>query len=137
MTDLLTSGSRGIRNNNPGNIRKSATRWAGQVADVLQKDPEFVIFSAPEYGIRAMAKILTSYLGRGVDTIEKIVYTWAPPSENNSAAYVASVAKATGLQPNAKISPADFLAIIPAIIKHENGSQPYSSEIIKKGVSLA
>lgn len=134
VTDILTSGSRGIRNNNPGNIRKSATVWAGQVPAALQKDASFVIFTAPEFGIRAMAKILSSYLARGVDTVESIIHTWAPPSENDTSAYVAAVLKDVGVK---RISRAEFPKLIAAMIKHENGVQPYSPDLIAKGISLA
>lgn len=137
LTDILTSGARGIRNNNPGNIRKSSTIWAGQAPAAKQTDTAFVIFTDPEYGIRAMAKVLTSYLARGIDTLAEIAATWAPPSENNTAAYIKSLSAHTGLDPNARISAADFPRVIPAIIQHENGEQPYSLETINKGVSLA
>jgi hypothetical protein len=135
VTDILTSGSRGIRNNNPGSIRKSQTTWAGQTP--TQSDPAFVQFIAPEYGIRAMAKVLKSYFSRGTDTIEKVISTWAPATENNTTAYIASVAKNSNLAANAKLSAADLGKIIPAIIQHENGAQPYSLDIINKGISLS
>jgi len=137
VTDVLTSGARGIRNNNPGNIRKSSTRWAGSVADVLQTDPAFVIFSAPEYGIRAMSKILKSYATRGLVTVEQIISTWAPANENNTAAYVAAVCRDLSLSPSTRLTTTDFPRLIAAIIKHENGTQPYPPEVIRQGVLLS
>lgn len=137
VTDILTSASRGIRNNNPGNIRKSATKWAGQVADELQKDPAFVIFLDPKYGIRAMAKILKTYFSRGTDTIREVISTWAPATENDTRAYIASVANKMGMSPDQRLSALDLPKLIPAIIQHENGSQPYSPEKIQEGISLS
>ena len=137
VTDILTSGSRGIRNNNPGNIRKSATVWAGQAPPEAQTDPAFVTFTRPEYGIRAMAKVLKSYFARGIDTLQEVATTWAPPSENDTAAYVKSLEELTGLQPTARLSPADLPRLIPAIIQHENGAQPYSPALITQGISLS
>ena len=137
VTDILTSGSRGIRNNNPGNIRKSSSIWAGQAPPEAQSDPAFVIFTAPEYGIRAMAKILKTYFSRGVDTIEKVISTWAPETENNTGAYIAAVTKSAGIPASARLSSADLSRLIPAIIQHENGTQPYSSILIEKGISLS
>lgn len=137
VTDVLTSGARGIRNNNPGNIRKSGTTWAGQAPPEAQTDSAFVIFLDPAYGIRAMAKILKTYFSRGTDTIAKVIATWAPATENDTQAYIANVARVTGLDPNAKLSAADLTRIIPAIIQHENGRQPYSLETIVKGVSMS
>jgi hypothetical protein len=137
VTDILTSGSRGIRNNNPGNIRKSATTvWAGQASN--QTDPSFVQFIAPEYGIRAMAKIFNSYIARGVDTIEEMVSTYAPAKDkNNVGAYIAAVSSETKIPSASKVSAADFPKLIPAFIRHENGAQPYSIDIIQKGISLS
>jgi len=137
VTDVLTSGSRGIRNNNPGNIRKSGTTWAGAVPPELQKDASFVIFTDAVYGIRAMAKILKSYAGRGLITIEKIISTWAPATENDTRAYIASVSRATGFDATKPLDTNQLMKLIPAIIQHENGSQPYPQHVIDKGVSLA
>lgn len=137
MTDILTSGTRGIRNNNPGNIRKSATVWAGQAPPEAQVDKAFVIFTAPEYGIRAMAKILRNYFARGTDTIREVISTWAPASENDTQAYIASVANKLGMSPDQRLSAMDLPKLIPAIIHHENGAQPYPIDLINKGISLS
>ncbi len=87
-----TPGStpRGVRNHNPGNIERDArTRWQGQAA--RQSDPRFVVFTAPEWGIRAMARVLITYQDRhGCNTVAKIINRWAPPGENATSAYVAT-----------------------------------------------
>lgn len=127
---------RGIRNNNPGNIdRKIGTTWKGAADDQTQ-DSRFVVFTAPEWGIRAMARILRTYMGRGQNTVAKIISTWAPPTENATGAYINAVARAVGLDPNAPVSDAHLPAIIAAIIQHENGQQPYPPEVIAQGVAL-
>lgn len=138
VTDVLSSIPRGIRLNNPGNIRKSATTvWLGQLPIAQGKDPEFVEFVGPEYGIRAMARILKSYTSRGLVTIRQIVSQWAPPSENDTDAYIASVVQRTGFLADQALTPAQAMTLIPAIIFHENGQQPYSPSVIAQGVSLA
>lgn len=137
VTDVLTSGTRGIRNNNPGNIRRSSTVWQGQVGPDQQKDPEFVQFTDPVYGIRAIAKILKAYSGRGLITIRKIISTWAPPGENDTESYIASVSSQTGFPADQPLTLSQIFALVPAIIRHENGSQPYSLSVINRGVSLA
>lgn len=126
-------GPRGIRNNNPGNIRwDGSTRWRGMVA----ADPAgFVIFDTPEHGIRAIARILNSYEGRGIITLDQIINTWAPPVENKTGAYVTHLAGLLGIAPSDRVN--DRAGLIAGIIKHENGQQPYSMATIKKGVSLA
>jgi hypothetical protein len=136
-TDILTNATRSIRNHNPGNIRLSPRKWQGQVPASEQKDKSFVQFTAPEFGIRAMAKVLKSYMGRGLITIEKIISTWAPATENDTRAYVLSVAKQANLSPTEPLTQTQVMKLIPAIIKHENGAQPYSLDTINKGISLA
>jgi len=135
IENMITS--RGIRNNNPGNIRLSNTTWQGQVPAAQQTDGSFIQFISPEYGIRAIAKIMDSYAARGLNTVQSIINRWAPPTENDTGAYVQAVSNSMGVDPNAAISRADYPALIAAIINHENGSQPYTSAEIDSGVSMA
>lgn len=133
---VIMSGTRGIRNNNPGNIRKTSTPWQGLAP--VQDDPEFFKFIAPEWGIRAMARILYTYRGRGLDTIREIVTTWAPPHENNTAAYIENVAAWTGIPADRPVNYAtELTGLIAALIRQENGRQPYDAETIQKGIALA
>lgn len=132
----MTRTPRGIRNHNPGNIRHG-DQWEGMAEQ--QNDPSFVQFVAPEWGIRAMARILNRYYTvYGLTTINAIVGRWAPPVENNTGAYVNHLAAVLDVAPD---QPLDFglelPGLIAAIIRHENGQQPYSAEIIRKGISLA
>ena len=80
--------TRGIRNNNPGNIEKSKNnKWQGMAES--QPDKRFITFTSPEWGIRAIARILINYKDKyDLDTVKKIISRWAPPSENNTGAYV-------------------------------------------------
>ncbi len=129
--------SRGIRNNNPGNIRHGSSQWQGMSAK--QTDPEYIQFDDPVYGIRAMAKLLTNYQSRyGLDTISELIGRWAPPNENITSAYIAAVSKNIGVSADHKIDVVKSLPqLVPAIIFHENGKQPYSSELIAEGIALA
>lgn len=131
-----TSGVRGIRNNNPGNIRLGAN-WQGMREE--QTDGAFVQFVEPKYGIRAMARIIDNYKKRGVTTVEQIISTWAPPIENNTQSYVRSVAQKTGWPSfyEPEKSRGDYLPLIKAIIFHENGQQPYSDATINTGIGMA
>lgn len=80
---------RGIRNNNPLNIRIGNT-WLGEVPNPT--DSEFEQFVSLQYGLRAAFYILRRYIRRyGRKTPQKIIAAWAPYSENNTAAYVATV----------------------------------------------
>jgi hypothetical protein len=131
--------ARGIRNNNPGNIRKG-NDWLGE--RTAQTDAAFEEFATPEYGIRALGKVLLGYQDKyGLRTVRAIISRWAPPTENNTSAYVSSVAAAMGVGADTPISlrvqPALLTALVVAIIKHENGAQPYSLAQIDAGLSMA
>jgi hypothetical protein len=131
----LMSQARGIRNNNPGNIEHSADAWEGMAAD--QTDPTFVQFTAPEWGIRAMVRIMRTHYNAGQHTVRELITTWAPPTENNTDAYVAAVAQCSGLDPDT-VYAFDVIvaAIAPCVILEENGQQPYPPQVIAQGITL-
>ncbi|MCW0974382.1 structural protein [Pantoea sp. JV6] len=131
--------SRGIRNNNPGNIRWG-DEWKGLVPQPQHNDKSFCQFISPEYGIRAMIIILRNYQSKyGLKTITGIVKRWAPPNENDTQAYIRSVAQATGTDADKPIDLNDSRKLIPllqAIIKHENGNQPYEFDVFIRALDL-
>lgn len=133
----IMGASRGIRNNNPGNIVRTGERWQGMSAD-QSSDPRFVVFDSPVYGIRALARILRKYHASGLTSIQAIINRYAPPSENDTGAYARAVAAALGVSPTQPVALSDSVmgALIAAIIKHENGSQPYSGELIVQGIQM-
>jgi hypothetical protein len=131
---------RGIRNNNPGNIDRTAEKWQGMAAD-QSSDSRFVVFSAPVWGLRALAKVLLSYQRKhGLRTPAAIIGRWAPPVENDTGAYARQVAKALGAGVGDQIDlqqPDTLQRILPAIVQHENGQQPYPAALIAEAVRLA
>ncbi len=114
---------RGIRNNNPGNIRHSAAKWQGQKNDGF--DPAFVEFIDPAFGIRALMKILLTYYFKfQLDTVQSIVNRWAPPHENATDHYAMHVARRLGCGRLKKIdvsAPETLIELAKAIVVHENG----------------
>lgn len=130
---------RGIRNNNPGNIRRTDIEWEGMAPE--QPDPEFVTFQDPVYGVRALGRVLNTYYEKhGLSTVADIINRWAPPNENNTDAYVKSVAAQMGLPANAPLDMKDpqvVARLAKAIIHHENGVQPYDDDTIMRGLRLA
>ena len=130
---------RGIRNHNPGNIRRTGTRWQGMASD-QSADPEYIVFQSPFWGLRAMARILKTYRERyGLRTVRGIVTRWAPPNENDTESYVNSVAQALGVGPDDDL-PGDTdttARLVAAIVRHENGVQPYSPAMIRNAVEAA
>lgn len=131
--------SRGIRNNNPLNIRHSADAWEGKSAN--QSDISFVRFDTPEAGIRAGVKNLLSYRDRhGLNTVEGIVGRWAPPTENHTAGYTAQVSEWTGFDPRTPLDLDDeeqMLSLVKAMAHKENGQVPYDDETFRRGIRAA
>lgn len=129
---------RGIRNNNPGNIDKGQP-WVG--LSETQTDPRFCTFVSPEYGIRAIHIILQSYQRKyKIDTISGIISRWAPPSENNTEAYIKHVSDLVDVDPMARINvfePATAYGLVCGIIAHENAGYKYEDRVVWEGLKLA
>ena len=114
---------RGLRNNNPGNIRRSNDQWQGLSPE--QTDPQFFQFTAPEWGYRALIKTLQTYRRKhGLQTIAELISRWAPANENNTAAYISSVCREMQVPDSYIPDVADkgtMCDLAAAISKHENG----------------
>lgn len=121
--------TRGLRLNNPCNIRISSNPWQGKITP--SQDSEFETFDTPEHGIRAGAKIIHTYFQKyQLDTIRKIINRWAPSSENDTQAYITAVSDRVGLDPDAFLDltdPALFTSLMIAIIHQEQGQEPYQT----------
>ena len=89
--------TRGIRNNNPLNIRHGRSQWVGMAE--VQKDRLFVQFSERVYGYRAAFVLIRNYIRRyAANSIAKIISRWAPSSDgNNTQAYIDYVSRSTGI----------------------------------------
>ena len=118
---------RGIRNNNPLNIRRSKDQWKG-LADA-QTDRAFCQFKSLEYGWRAAFYLLTRtyYHKYRLYTIRTIIRRWAPPGENNTEAYIANVSRLTGIDPDEPIGiplekPSRWMMVGIAMAIQENGT---------------
>ena len=130
--------TRGLRNNNPLNIRHSSDRWQGKAKS--QTDPAFVQFVSMAYGYRAAFVLLRTYrMKYGYNTLRAIIRRWAPPSENNTERYLANVSKWSGLDPDKPIAGHDantYIAIVAAMSRMENGL-PANPEDVAEGWRLA
>ena len=80
--------TRGIRNKNPFNIKLSVNSWLGKVSNAKNTDRVFEQFRELDYGLRAGMQLLRGYIARGFDTPSKIIYRFAPPSENHTSDYL-------------------------------------------------
>ncbi len=133
----MYEATRGLRNNNPGNIRKGDA-WQGMAAD--QPDPDFVTFVSIEWGIRALAEVMqTYYYSHNLRTVRQIITRYAPPGDsNNTDAYVTDVADRLGVGPSDQINVMARLPdLIHAITHHENGMDPLSDAQVLKGIQMA
>lgn len=115
--------TRGIRNNNPGNVRLTATRWKGQIRP--GSDKEFCVFSSMEYGIRALIVTLRTYVvKRKVNTVRKMISRWAPANENHTEAYIKYIEnyiQSWGHDPYLPFTKADFYVKANEVDNWPNG----------------
>jgi hypothetical protein len=132
--------TRGVRNNNPMNLRKGVA-FQYQVENPNEKS--FMTFGKTWQGIRAGVLDLTNDIAKGKNTITSLISQFAPPSENNTAAYINNVAKATGLKPDEVIDRKNFVLmckLVNSIIAVENGANALkfvTSQDITEGVKSA
>lgn len=128
----MSRPARGERNNNPGNIRHGS-KWQGLSAQ--QTDKDFCQFVSPEYGIRAIYKLLQTYQKKyELNTVESIIDRYAPPNENNTAGYINRAAKDIGVSVNSPINVSSkpvAIALATAIVGVELGYQPYSQKVFE------
>ena len=132
---------RGIRNNNPLNIRRTQTQWKGLRAQ--QTDAGFAQFETMEYGWRAAFYLLTRtyYHKYRLYTIRGIVSKWAPPVENNTKAYIENVSRLTGIQPDEPLGipseqPSRWIALGIAMAIQENGTSSLDYFAMLRGWEL-
>ena len=134
---------RGIRNNNPLNIRRTAKdQWKGLRAQ--QTDSAFCQFESLEYGWRAAFYLLTRtyYQKYRLFTIRAIINKWAPPQENLTSTYIENVCRLTGIPPDAPIGipsdqPERWIAVGEAMAIQENGIESLDHFAMLRGWGLA
>ncbi|WP_313471202.1 hypothetical protein [Atlantibacter hermannii] len=130
--------TRGLRNNNPGNLN-----YVGQAGATKEGGPNgrFAVFETMQHGIAALYKQLQLYFSRGKDTIREIINTYAPSSENNTEAYISAIVKKLGKGADEILNSSDtetMFNLMRGIIDHENGkSGKYISDTnILGGIQL-
>lgn len=126
------SNTLGFRNHNPGNL-KAASNSTG-------KSGEFSTFASDADGLAAMARQLMLYGDRGNNTPNGIIHTYAPSSENNTRAYIDDVTSRTGFGAGQRLdlhNPEVLKTLMAAMIRHEQGSQPYTEEQLKNAIRMA
>ena len=115
---------RGLRNNNPLNIRLSSDRWQGQIAPSSSPRGEkvFCQFISVEWGLRAAFCLLRTYaIKYRLCSVRDIISRWAPPSENNTQDYIRHVCLMTGFGGNQRLMKKDWPRLVKAMAKMECG----------------
>ncbi|MCW3480033.1 hypothetical protein OL229_10780 [Neisseriaceae bacterium JH1-16] len=131
----VPSSMRGVRNNNPGNIRSGRDNWLGKIGD----DGAFAKFLSPEYGLRAMAMNLRTRARKNGSTVQDVVGAWAPPNENKTADYISFVSSQMGVRPGQKLDLSDRDTIgkmMRSMIQFENGAMPYSANQFDSALNM-
>lgn len=129
---------RNVRLNNPGNIDRNSIVWHGM--SPLQDDPRFVRFVAPQWGFRAMARIINGHFRAGLVTIHQLIGDpndgWAPANENDVGAYVTDVATRMRVGIDETLAlPQQLLSLLKSIAIHEGGC-PWADSIVQLGIDL-
>lgn len=123
---------RGLRNNNPGNIRINSDLFQGEIRP--SKDKSFKQFETMVYGYRAIFKILRSYYNNyHFDTIRKMITRWAPPKENHTEKYIKTVSEYAGIPADDPIDINNremMIRIVAGMSKVENGVEAVISDVI-------
>ncbi len=150
--------TRGVRNHNPGNIRRvRGVNWQGAATE--QNDAEFLTFISAEMGVRALIRTLLTYFKQHkLRTVRGIINRWAPPIGDrngsapgggytqNTAAYIDAVCRDIGRSLGRTVNADERLDIdsvavmrplVVAIIAHENAGFAYPSGVIDEGLRLA
>ena len=113
--------SRGLRNCNPGNIRRSATRYKGETKS---SDPAFKAFESMPWGYRAMFVLL--------HTLREMISRYAPPTENHTENYIRSVATQAQVSPDEALDTRNgntMIPIVAAMSRVENGTPAQMDEV--------
>jgi hypothetical protein len=118
--------SRGLRNNNPANLKLTSIAWQGKIPNSENKDTDktFEQFKELKYGIRAMFKDLINDISKGKNTVKKLISEFAPPSENDTKSYIKKVCSSIGVAENDKITKVNrsfLLLLARAILTVELG----------------
>lgn len=134
---VSTKKTRAERNFNPGNLN-----YAGQAGATLESGSgaRFAKFASEEEGIAALVRQLRLYQQRGIDTIGEIVKKYAPPNENDTQAYIASMARWTGLSADEKLDFNDTDTVrrmVQGISRKEGRFTPLSEGQIMSGIGIA
>ncbi|MBS9442502.1 hypothetical protein [Photorhabdus heterorhabditis] len=128
----------GLRIKNPGNVRDAPNG----IGYVKGQSGTFVKFANSHDGNTALARQLMLYGDRKINTLNRIISTYAPKKDrNDTQAYIDFVSKETSYPANQPLDlhePQVLEKLINSMIKQENhGQQPFSQKEITDAITAA
>jgi len=114
--------TRGVRNNNPMNLRKGV---AFQYQVENPNETAFMTFGKTWQGIRAGVLDITNDISKGQNTLTKLINQYAPPTENDTTNYINTISKNLAIKPNDVLDRKNFdfmCNLVRSIIAMENGA---------------
>ena len=137
MKTAISLVPRGIRNNNPLNIRKGSIPFMGEKRN--STDPDFRQFIEMRYGYRAAFVIMANYYKKyNINTPEAIIRRWAPPTENLTESYITTVCQLSHLRRDQILTLSDgslYQQLVCAMSMVENGI-PADPNQVQQGFAL-
>ncbi len=138
-SEFLKNEVRGLRNNNPGNIRLTNIPWKGKIPNNLNTDGKFEQFTSYSYGVRALYILIKTYYNKyNLKSVSAIISKFAPPHENRTQSYINKVSVELGVKPTRDfiLTANKIITLIYAIDKIENGKQTITKNHINKAMKL-
>jgi hypothetical protein len=132
--------SRGVRNNNPMNLVKGV-KFLYQIENPNEK--RFMTFAKTWQGIRAGVLDITTDISKGKNTLNILMNEYAPKFENDTTAYINTLAKKLNIGANDILNRKDenfMFNLVKNIIAVENGNDALkfiTDEDIKTGINAA
>ena len=114
--------TRGLRNNNPGNLVRTNIDWLGKIPLDKNTDSRFEQFYELRYGLRALMRDIYTDYRRGKNTVRMLISEFAPAFENNTESYIRSVIGKIGMDSIPQLDIDTLVSIAKAIVSVENGS---------------
>lgn len=133
---IMSSIPRGLRNNNPGNIKiNDKNNWVGKIPRAQNTDLTFEQFDTIENGVRAAYVLVRNKIKQGYNTLNKLLPVYAPKSDSNpTQKYINFVSAKTGILPNQTLYDFNIESVISAMFEFENGVK-IADNVIKAGVA--
>jgi hypothetical protein len=124
---------------NPGALMKSAVNYAGKIPHSLRKDTSRLeMFIALPWGTRAaILNVISKIRNSKTNTLRKLMAVYAPPTENDTKAYIAMLSQRLGIHPDTKLKEtAELVKGLVKAISEKEGIHPISDNDYAAGMAV-